>query len=1468
MSDHEDETITAENAPPKNVPQITTNIVLKGNSAKSMTTDTDGNLKIRPPITAEEHQQKFEEFKVSEEEGLDKCYDKMQKILTQMNTLKIKPDPEDVNMKFLRGLPSWSGIALILKTKGGLEYISFDDLYNKLNFLEIDTKGYSSSFSTLSNAAFVSTSGSNQGNISYQESRNSGYGGYTTTLSASTGSSSSKDLDQMNKDKFEEYDLKHQMAMLSIKKYKSKEAGKNGTDSKAMIVVDESIDWDKQTEEGNTEPRALENFGLIAGIRHESDTDSQGAVVSANFVISADGSVLAGTVAAVSPSSDIEFALMGHSTKVSIPVSCPLCCDSKYKLIEKDYHEQREKLNDYVVDLKAHKHAVKSLEKQIKCHQTNQLAYEEKIRVLSYELEEKSNILEYRQKLSDQAAQEKQDLLTKLNNKLANQAKWNNSGQNLYKLIDNSMSVRTKRGLGLDKYIEEGELGIDDSNVSIFHTTSNDLEGQPIYNRFASAKHMKAVPPPLTRNYMPPSNIPDINELQMVYEKRANDLSKIKTNDDSISHSHDSVLFDSSDRSSNPSTNDFQTCDSSQECSRPNHSDHDSTDSISSVSSPASESRDTIVIECARQKDFPSVYTNSIETDVESSKPLYCDLHEQRLVKRHAKGKGILGRRPTGKTVNPNKPKPVSAGKPKPVFAGKPKPVSAGKPKPVFAGNLKPVSAEQQNTVSAGPLNPVYVGDGLLSPRPLNIQLMSTYFHSFTHNNQQKIFPITHNSLYSLYMTGGLNGKTAVKPSADLLKVYRALTMSVRVLNCPAFKLEEIIMAMMTCLKLSDVLYQCFTVKCGLLWQCPHHGFSELHQLDTFYNPLNSNDQDALDSAVGGNFLEKIPRDGLSIIESKSKVRYSRSRVTDSRVSTNAPLCSSSPSNYFDLQQIAASLEDKNSIPNPRNEAKAITIRSGISYDGPPIPPPVMEKEPEATNDTELPSTENIQPPLVQVPEKDKEPVDNPFVVPKTKTNFPYPSRLTKEKIREKDDILAAKFMKIFRDLYFELSFADALVHMPKFAPMFKKLLNNKYKLIELTKTPLNENCSAVVLKKLLEKLGDPGRFLIPCDFSEFDNCLALADLGEIILRHEKQSLTLKCADTPSISHNNFESLNKIDFIDVGESDFYLEEIENFLNDDSISIGTENSMFDPEGDILFLERLVSEDPFQFPLMNPNQAKSSIEEPKHSISMGYEHCNTTLVTELDEVTESSIKNLVPIPRECEVTSDNEKSHVESNFVESLSNHDHLEEISGPFMPIHIAEEERIRREHAEYISRMEMLFTINPRPRPTMNANTIVESFPSSLIPVQDNDSQREEIDVVTNTDELLLPGFENDDLEGEIDVVDDLHVDNSISNSENELSDNEESEFDNLSFPRPPPEPPDAEFDFELDAGKEILVVMNTIDELECLDPRDEIDENDYYFPFMFVIRIFLPYLIYSEVFPFLLSAESEDTIFNPGISI
>nr|GEW12101.1 reverse transcriptase domain-containing protein, chloroplastic [Tanacetum cinerariifolium] len=163
-----------------------------------------------------------------------------------------------------------------------------------------------------------------------------------------------------------------------------------------------------------------------------------------------------------------------------------------------------------------------------------------------------------------------------------------------------------------------------------------------------------------------------------------------------------------------------------------------------------------------------------------------------------------------------------------------------------------------------------------------------------------------------------------------------------------------------------------------------------------------------------------------------------------------------------------------NTIPNPKGEMKAITTRSGVAYDGPSIPTrkKVVEHETEETTNKEQSnfqgSNTHIQPPAILIPELDA-------------TN-------------QMD-----KFFQIFQDLHFDISFADALLLMPKFASMIKSLLTNKDKLFELAKIPLNENCSAMLLKKLPEKLGDPGKFLIPCDFPRMDVCHALADLDASI---------------------------------------------------------------------------------------------------------------------------------------------------------------------------------------------------------------------------------------------------------------------------------------------------------------------------------------------------------------------------------
>nr|GEW26948.1 reverse transcriptase domain-containing protein [Tanacetum cinerariifolium] len=209
-----------------------------------------------------------------------------------------------------------------------------------------------------------------------------------------------------------------------------------------------------------------------------------------------------------------------------------------------------------------------------------------------------------------------------------------------------------------------------------------------------------------------------------------------------------------------------------------------------------------------------------------------------------------------------------------------------------------------------------------------------------------------------------------------------------------------------------------------------------------------------------------------------------------------------------------------NTITNPKEYLKGITTRSGIAYKGPTIPTTssplkVVERETKVTKDT-VPhtnngSTKDIQPMVVQVETQapNSEPIVAPIVElvealisalkPNLKPSIPYPSRLNDQKLHEKANNKMEKFFQIFQDLNFNISFADALILMPNFASTIKSLLTNKEKLFELARTPLNEHCLMVLLKKLPKKLGDPGKFLISCDFSRMDECLALVDLGTSI---------------------------------------------------------------------------------------------------------------------------------------------------------------------------------------------------------------------------------------------------------------------------------------------------------------------------------------------------------------------------------
>ncbi|GJU95159.1 putative ribonuclease H-like domain-containing protein [Tanacetum coccineum] len=720
-------------------------VIQNGNSLKRTGRDRDGRVIILPPTTADEHiavqreskarttllqsipddhvadfhymddardiwnavkarfggnaeskkmrksmlKQEFSEFRISEAEGLHKGYDRMQKILSQLNQLKAKPEDEDINLKFLRALPSsWSQVALTLKTKGGLELLSFDDLYYKLKTLEVDIKGYSTFSSSQSagpsHSAFVSTTSASK-KMSYADSPSYSSSTYTAPSNSKTGSHRSgnviedvlqsfvadtepeqqlayEDFEQIEKMDLEEMDLKWQMAMLSVRvhkfeqkagrkidfdkkesarfnkkkvrcykclqrghfarecrakggndkqrysSFKIQEIGKKEEDSKALITVDTLVDWTEHDgqSDGVIAPK---EFGMIAGCDTE-DAIEEGAAKIYNLITGAD------TKEASTAGDAGEFALMGVTSEVH---NCPFGCDNKYNELQKQHNELNEQNSEYFIQVQAYKNSLKTLEKQKRVLQKNQLTLEDKIRVLSIELENTTNLLKHSERINAIAETAKKELQTKLDNHLVQIEKWRTSSKNLFRLIDSSMSVRTKVGLGFNNYIRENELGWDDSAFSVFTTNSEEVEGRPLFNRFAKADSMKVVPPPLSGDYTPLSDHIDLDESQMSYG------TKSSTSGDSNSVSNDFVSCDNSDKSSEVNTNDFASSDSSVKSSEPKSNDSTSCASTSSVSTSESEAEiesnvGTPIQEPIIVQDLPSFSCNSSDKNENTSR--------------------------------------------------------------------------------------------------------------------------------------------------------------------------------------------------------------------------------------------------------------------------------------------------------------------------------------------------------------------------------------------------------------------------------------------------------------------------------------------------------------------------------------------------------------------------------------------------------------------------------------------------------------------------------------------------------------------------------------------------------------------------------------------------------------------------------------------------------------------------------
>nr|GEV38617.1 hypothetical protein [Tanacetum cinerariifolium] len=459
-------------------------VIQNGNNMKRIGRDRDGRVIILPSTTAEEHiavqreskarttlLQSIPDDHVADFHYMDDARDiwnavkamfggnaesrkmrKMQKIMSQLNQLKAKPEDEDINLKFLRALPSlWSQVALTLKTKGGLELLSFDDLYYKLK----TSPSYSSSTT------------------------------YSAPSNSKTGSHRS-DYEQIEKLDLEEMDLKWKMAMLSVRvhkfeqkdgrkidfdkkefarfnkkkvrcyrcqqrghfarecrakggndkqrysSFKIKEIGKKEENSKALITVDTLVDWTYHDGESDGVITSKE-FGMIVGCDTE-DAIKEGAAKIYNLITGADTEEASTTCDAG------EFALI-------------------------------------------------------------------------------------------------------------------------------SVTSENKMGLGFNKCVRENELGWDDSVFSVFTTTSEDMKGRPLFNRFAKADSMKDVHPPLSGDYTSLSDHTDLDESQMSYG------TKSSTSSDSKSVSNNFVSCDDSDKSSEVNTNDCAFSDSSVNSSEPNPND-------------------------------------------------------------------------------------------------------------------------------------------------------------------------------------------------------------------------------------------------------------------------------------------------------------------------------------------------------------------------------------------------------------------------------------------------------------------------------------------------------------------------------------------------------------------------------------------------------------------------------------------------------------------------------------------------------------------------------------------------------------------------------------------------------------------------------------------------------------------------------------------------------------------------------
>ncbi|GJT28255.1 putative ribonuclease H-like domain-containing protein [Tanacetum coccineum] len=435
--------------------------------------------------------QQYENFNGSSSEGLDQTYDRLQKLISQLEILGETISQEDMNLKFLRSLPSeWKTHTLIWRNKPDLDTLSMDDLYNNLKIYETEVKGSSSSNQNSQNVAFVSSNNSGSSNQAYgSNSANTDSMSDAVIYSFFANQSNSpqlndEDLQQIDADDLEEMDLKWQMAMLTMRarRFLNKTGRKINANGSETIGFNKSkVECYNCHKKGHfaRECRAPRENRNREPVRRNVTVET----TKTKALVAKDG--LGYDWSDQAKEGPTKFALMaytssGSSRSDSEVSTCSKACLKSYETLKEHYDNLTKDFNKSQLNVGAYKVCLESVEARLDMYKKNEVVFKEDIKILKLDIKLRDNALTELRKKFEKVEKEIDDLKLTLE-------KFGNSSKNLSKLLEIQVSDKLKTGVGFDSQVVDSH---------VFDSQENE--------RYKTSEGYHVVPPPYTGNLMPP----------------------------------------------------------------------------------------------------------------------------------------------------------------------------------------------------------------------------------------------------------------------------------------------------------------------------------------------------------------------------------------------------------------------------------------------------------------------------------------------------------------------------------------------------------------------------------------------------------------------------------------------------------------------------------------------------------------------------------------------------------------------------------------------------------------------------------------------------------------------------------------------------------------------------------------------------------------------------------------------------